>query len=86
MPTSFAAFTLRDGYPRRIPDKGTFWHLGREVSKPVTGPARPYEHPELTTAEPPPTRSRGQVADEDEAKHQIEQRRSELTKEAGGPA
>ena len=34
MPTQFAAFTFRDGYPRRLPDKGTYWRLGKEVSSP----------------------------------------------------
>src|SRR3990172_6724235 len=29
-PTSFNAFTMRDGYPRRIPDRGTYWHLGKK--------------------------------------------------------
>ncbi len=29
--SSFMALTYRDGYPRRIPDKGTYWHLGKEV-------------------------------------------------------
>lgn len=29
--SSFTAFTYRDGYPRCIPDKGTYWHLGKEV-------------------------------------------------------
>ena len=32
--SSFNAFTFRDGYPRRIPDKGTFWHMGKEVKQP----------------------------------------------------
>ena len=32
MPTSFAAFVYRDGYPRRIPDDGKFYHLGHKVS------------------------------------------------------
>ena len=31
--SSFNAFVFRDGYPRRIPDKGTYWHLGQEVKK-----------------------------------------------------
>ena len=31
----FAAFTFRDGYPRSLPDKGT-WRLGKEVSSPVS--------------------------------------------------
>jgi putative FmdB family regulatory protein len=64
MPTSFAAFTYRDGYPRRIPDRGTYWHLGKEVSKPVSGPVRPNEHPEINKPEPPEVKSKGEVADE----------------------
>ena len=51
MPTSFAAFTLRDGYPRRIPDDGKFYHLGKKVTKQVTS-ARPNEHPEVNKPEP----------------------------------
>ena len=45
MPTSFMAFTFREGYPRRIPDKGTYWHLGKEVRSPARGPVRMNEHP-----------------------------------------
>lgn len=59
MPTSFAAFTFRDGYPRRLPDKGTFWHLGKEVKKRVSGRARPFEHPELKKRTGPPSISKG---------------------------
>ncbi|HEY4669806.1 MAG TPA: zinc ribbon domain-containing protein [Tepidiformaceae bacterium] len=51
MPTSFSAFTFRDGYPRRIPDDGKFYHLGQKVSKPVTR-ARPNEHPEINKPKP----------------------------------
>ena len=68
MPTSFAAFTFRDGYPRRIPDKGTYWHLGKEVKSLVTGPVRPNEHPEINKPEPPPKKTKGEAADEQEAK------------------
>ena len=32
--SAFNAFTFRDGYPRRIPDKGTYWHMGKEVKEP----------------------------------------------------
>lgn len=60
MPTSFAAFTFRDGYPRRIPDDGKFYHLGTKVSKPITG-GRPNEHPEVNKPEPEPTRLKGDV-------------------------
>jgi putative FmdB family regulatory protein len=52
MTTSFAAFTYRDGYPRRIPDKGTYWHLGKEVKNLISGPVRPNEHPEINRPEP----------------------------------
>ena len=66
MPTSFNAFTFRDGYPRRIPDKGTYWHLGKEVKSPVTGPVRPNEHPEINKPEPPAKRLKGDLAIERE--------------------
>ena len=59
MPTSFAAFTFRDGYPRRIPDDGKFYHLGQKVSKLVTS-ARPNEHPEINKPEPKKRRSKGE--------------------------
>ena len=61
MPTSFAAFTFRDGYPRKLPDKGTYWHLGKEVKRRLTGSTRPYEHPELTKPKSPPRKSKGDV-------------------------
>jgi len=59
MPTSFAAFTFREGYPRRIPDDGSYYHLGKKVSAQVKS-ARPNEHPELNKPEPKPRRSKGE--------------------------
>lgn len=59
MPTSFAAFTFREGYPRRIPDDGSYYHLGKKVSKLVTS-ARPNEHPEINKPTPKPKRSKGE--------------------------
>jgi putative FmdB family regulatory protein len=61
MTTSFAAFTYRDGYPRRIPDKGTYWHLGKEVKNLISGPVRPNEHPEINKPEPAPKPLKGDV-------------------------
>ena len=61
MPTSFAAFTFREGYPRRLPDKGTYWHLGKEVKSRIKGPVRPFEHPEINKPKPPPRKSKGDV-------------------------
>jgi putative FmdB family regulatory protein len=70
MPTSFNAFTFRDGYPRRIPDKGTYWHLGKEVKNLVTGPTRPNEHPEINKPIPPPAPAKGDLSDSVDAAHQ----------------
>jgi len=66
MPSSFAAFTYRDGYPRRIPDKGTYWHLGKEVKNLVTGPVRPNEHPEINKPEPVLKPLRGDLVEQQE--------------------
>jgi len=61
MPTSFAAFTFRGGYPRRIPDDGKFYHLGKKVSKLVSR-GRPNEHPEVNKPKPKPAKLRGEVS------------------------
>lgn len=44
--SEFSAFTMRDGYPRRVPDKGTYWHLGKEV-KTLPNSLPHGQHPEL---------------------------------------
>jgi putative FmdB family regulatory protein len=63
MPTSFSAFTFRDGMARRIPDRGTYWHLGTEVKTMNTGGVPANEHPELYKPPPPPTLTKGEKAD-----------------------
>ncbi len=60
-PTSFSAFTMREGYPRSIPDRGTYWHLGQEVKRPVTGSARMNEHPEINKPQPKRQKSKGEL-------------------------
>lgn len=82
MPTSFMAFTFRDGYPRRIPDKGTYWHLGKEVKQPVRGPTRPHEHPELNKPKPLPRKTKGELEDQKERK--ILRSREEKRRRKGG--
>ena len=67
MPSSFSAFTFRDGYPRRIPDKGTYWHLGKEVKHLITGATQPNEHPEINKPIPAPAPARGDISDAVEA-------------------
>lgn len=77
-PTSFNARTMRDGYPRAIPDRGTYWHLGKEVKTRITGKVRMNEHPELTKPKPPKVLSKGEraaLADRREAERKEEQRR-----------
>lgn len=61
MPTSFSAFTFRDGYPRRIPDDGKFYHLGHKVSKLVTSGA-PNEHPEVNKKPPKKAKLKGEIS------------------------
>jgi len=36
MPTEFAAFVMRDGMPRRIPDQGLSWGLEGQLKNPLT--------------------------------------------------
>jgi putative FmdB family regulatory protein len=59
MPTSFAAFTFRDGYPRRIPDDGKYYHLGKKVNT-LVKKGRPNEHPEINKPKPPPQLTKGE--------------------------
>ena len=61
MMSTFAAFTMRDGYPRRIPDKGTYWHMGKEVKQRAKR-MKGFEHPELAKPKPTPRPSRGAIA------------------------
>jgi putative FmdB family regulatory protein len=58
--SSFTAFTFRDGYPRRIPDKGTYWHLGKEVKQRAKTLKR-GTHPELAEPRPSPRPTRGDL-------------------------
>ena len=71
MPTSFAAFTFREGMPRRLPDKGTYWHLGKEVKQRIKGPFKPFEHPEINKPKPPPRKSKGEITAEREKKMEM---------------
>jgi len=69
-PTSFAARTMREGYPRAIPDRGTYYHLGKEVKTRITGTTRMNEHPELAKPRPKPTKSKGEREIVRERKHE----------------
>ena len=62
MPTSFTAFTFREGYPRRIPDDGKYYHLGKKVNQ-LAASGRPNEHPEIDKPEPKKRKSKGEVVE-----------------------
>ena len=68
MPTSFNARTMREGYPRAIPDRGTYYHLGKEVKTKITGGTRMNEHPEINKPRPKPRPSKGEKAALDDRK------------------
>ena len=82
MPTSFAAFTFRDGMPRRIPDRGTYWHFDKEVKTMNTGGVPMNEHPELYKPEPKVRPTRGQVEDQKEINH-LKGRHLKILKDSG---
>lgn len=83
-PTSFSAFTMREGYPRAIPDRGTYYHLGKEVKRPISGPARMNEHPELVKPRPKPRKSKGELEITRERK-QVESKERSRRRAAGMP-
>ncbi len=60
-PTSFSAFTMREGYPRSIPDRGTYYHLGKEVKHAITGAVRMNEHPEINKPKPRRKKTKGEM-------------------------
>lgn len=43
----WSAFVFREGFPRRLPDDGGYWHLGHKVSQPILGFTSDVEHPEV---------------------------------------
>ena len=62
IPSSFNAFTFREGYPRRIPDKGTYWHFGKEVKQRAQRFTEGgFTHPELAERKPEPRPAKGDV-------------------------
>ena len=83
-PTSFAAFTMREGYPRAIPDRGTYWHLEKEVKRPVTGSVKMNEHPEINKPEPRRRKSKGELGIIAERKR-VEQKERARARKDGMP-
>jgi len=48
----WSAFIFREGFPRRLPDDGGYWHLGHKVSQPILGLTSGVEHPEVRSTHP----------------------------------
>ncbi len=61
MPTSFSAFTFREGMTRRIPDTGNYWHYNQQVKTKNTGGVPAGEHPETYKRPPASTKSKGDL-------------------------
>src|SRR5690606_23201983 len=53
MSREWSAFIFREGSPRRLPDTGGYWHLGKRVSAPMTRMGADGAHPELKKREGP---------------------------------
>ena len=76
--SSFSAFVFRDGLPRRIPDKGTYWSWDGEVKRPQTR-GMPWEHPENKKPDDEPQPMEGDVEEKKErriAKRTAKERRN----------
>jgi putative FmdB family regulatory protein len=69
MPSSFAAFTFRDGLPRRIPDRGTYWHVNQEVKSRNIGGGYMAEHQEPRTPDSTKAPDKGEQSDAREVNH-----------------
>ncbi|HEY4686205.1 MAG TPA: zinc ribbon domain-containing protein [Dehalococcoidia bacterium] len=83
MPTSFAAFTFRDGLPRRIPDDFKYWHWdGRKTKEMNKGGVPGNEHSELYKPEPRPRPTRGDLEEMAEV-HHLKGRHLKMMRESG---
>lgn len=83
-PTSFSAFTMREGYPRSIPDRGTYWHLGKEVKTKNTGGVPMNAHPELYKPAPKKRHTKGEKAILDDHR-QAEAKKEAYRRKEGAP-
>lgn len=64
--SAFNAYVMREGYPRRLPDKGTYWHMGKEVKTKIKR-MKGNTHPELAQPKAPVRVSKGEKVDKTEA-------------------
>jgi putative FmdB family regulatory protein len=81
MPTSFTAFSVREGLPRQLPDRGT-WHLGKEVKEMNTGVVPAFEHSELYSPVPKKELGPGDQDDIGELDH-LKRRHAQMLEASG---
>ncbi|MSQ42241.1 MAG: zinc ribbon domain-containing protein [Dehalococcoidia bacterium] len=59
----WSAFIFREGYARRLPDDGGYYHFGKKVKSLITGPSDGFSHPEIDRPEPPEAPSIEEIED-----------------------
>lgn len=64
--STFNAYVMREGYPRRLPDRGTYWHMGKEVKKKAKR-MKNWTHPELAEPVATPRPSKAERAEKTDA-------------------
>jgi putative FmdB family regulatory protein len=85
MPTTFSAFTFRDGMPRRIPDDFKYWHHdGRKTKTMNKGGVPMNEHSELYK---PPPRKVPTAAEREERREiaHLKGRHAKMMRDSGAP-
>ena len=80
MPTTFTAFVVREGLARRLPDKGTYRHLGADVSRLQTR-GNPLEHPELARSKEPPITGKQDFVDSIDKNIEVRRRKRAVLRE-----
>jgi hypothetical protein len=73
---------MREGLARQLPDRGTYWHLGKEVKQMNTGGVPAFEHPELYKPAPKKKPSLGEQSDISEI-HYLKRRHGQMLKDSG---
>ncbi len=81
----FSAFIMREGAPRRLPDRGTYWHLEKVVSRPVSGSVSPNEHPDINVRPPPAPLSVEEIEQFEDATEEAVARKQEDVETLGIP-
>lgn len=77
----WSAFIFREGFARRLPDDGGYWHMGHKVSQPLTGTVYGLEHPEVPSSRPKYDAPSVEEIEQYEFRQEIQ---AEMKRETGG--